>query len=185
MIIINAVSEIEGLLKLQSQRHIDSRGYLTEIYNKKDYKGIGLENNFIQDNLVFSKENVLRGFHVNFTNPQAKLITVLSGKIYDVVIDLREKSATHKKCYSTILSSKNGTQLYIPEGIAHGYLALTDTLISFKSTAHYLPGTEIGFAWNSKEFNIKWPIDEKQMIISERDQMNKQYCDGMIRSTAL
>ncbi len=150
---------IEGLTVIIPKVFEDNRGYLMESFNNDDLAEIGIKDCFIQDNEAFSKKNVLRGFHVNRAHPQAKLIRVIDGEIFDVAIDLRPSSKTYKKWYCIKLSAENKKQLYIPEGFGHGYLALTDARILFKVTTHWISGDEIGFAWNSNEFNINWPVD--------------------------
>lgn len=153
------VGDIEGLMVIVPKVFEDNRGYLVESYNKDDFIETGITDIFIQDNEAFSKKNVLRGFHINRMHPQAKLIRVLDGIIYDVAIDLRENSKTYKKWYGIELSADNKKQLYIPEGFGHGYLAITDARILFKVTTHWVADDEIGFAWNSKELNVNWSVD--------------------------
>ena len=104
-------------------------------------------------------------------HPQGKLIRVLSGEILDVVIDLRKESKTYMSCFSICLSAQNYKQLYIPEGMGHGYLAMQDSRVLFKVTTHYIPDDEIGFAWNSAAINIDWGIQEP--IQNSRDKNSK------------
>lgn len=154
------IGGIEGLHIIEPKVFNDTRGYLMEAYNDSDFQEEGLTYKFIQDNEAFSKKGVLRGFHVNRNHPQAKLIRVVSGEIYDVVIDLRKDSKTYKKWVGVCLSSDNKKQLYIPEGFGHAYQAVEDSVVNFKVTTHWIAGDEIGFAWNSKDFDINWPIEE-------------------------
>ena len=123
--------------------------------NEEKFVKNGLSAKFVQDNEVYSGKGVLRGFGINTKVLQTKLIRVLNGKIYDVVIDLRADSKTFMKSFCVELSAKNGKQLYIPEGFAHAYLALEDSVIFFKVTSHFILGDEIGFSWNSKFFNMR------------------------------
>lgn len=153
------VGGMEGLHIIIPQVFQDNRGYLMESFNDIEFREEGFLYQFVQDNEAFSHKGVLRGFHVNRNHPQAKLIRVVSGEIYDVVIDLRKESNTYKKWYGVILSSKNKKQLYIPKGFGHAYQAIEDSVIIFKVTSHWISGDEVGFAWNSKEFGITWPID--------------------------
>lgn len=162
---------IEGMFIIEPVIFKDNRGSFFEAYNDELYSLYGLNLKFVQDNEVKSKKNVLRGMHINIKHPQGKLIRVINGKILDVVIDLRKTSPTYMKCYSIELSAKNKKQLYIPENIGHGYLALSDAVVLFKTTTHYIPHDEIGFAWNSKALNIQWPISTP--ILNERDRSNK------------
>ena len=168
-------TNIDGLFIVEPTVFADNRGELFEAYNDIAFSSHGLNYKFVQDNEAISKKGVLRGMHVNIKHPQAKLIRVLDGEILDVLIDLRKNSKTYMSCYSIILSAANKKQLYIPEGMGHGYLALTDARVLFKTTTHYFPNDEMGFAWNSKEITIDWgttsPIqsdsDKKSMDLSE------------------
>ena len=152
-------TNIDGLFVIEPTVFKDDRGQFIESYNYEEFSKHGLNYVFVQDNEVFSKKDVLRGMHVNIKHPQGKLIRVLSGEILDVVIDLRKVSKTYMSVYSIKLSSKNKKQLYIPEGLAHGYLALEDSEILFKTTTHYIAGDELGFSWKSKLFDNLWPIN--------------------------
>lgn len=167
------VNGIDGLCVIEPTIFTDNRGYLMEAYNATEFCSEGLNYHFIQENEAFSFKSVLRGFHVNINHPQAKLIRVISGEIFDVVIDLRKNSKTYKKVFSICLSGENKKQLYIPDGFAHAYLATKDSVISFKVTANYIPGDEIGFAWNSKGFIIDWPIEVP--ILNEVDSNSPDF----------
>lgn len=171
--VMHNIGDINGLSIIIPKIFEDNRGYFSEVYNDIDLLEEGITSLFVQDNEQFSKKGVLRGLHVNKKNPQAKLIRVLDGEIFDVVIDLREDSETYKKCYSIILSADNKKQLYIPEKFAHGYFSMTDTRVLFKTTTHWDKNDEIGFAWNSEEFNIDWPV--KQPILSEKDKASPDF----------
>lgn len=168
--IIVTRTPVDGSFIVKPIMFEDDRGSFFETYNDKVFNHHGLNLHFVQDNEVTSKKNVLRGMHVNVKHPQGKLIRVLDGKILDVVIDLRKSSATYMKCYSLELSAENKMQLFIPEGIGHGYLALSDARILFKTTTHYIPNDEIGFAWNSKALDVNWPISAP--ILNDRDRMS-------------
>lgn len=166
---------IKGLCIIETKRFYDNRGYFTEVYNAMEFLEEGLQLQFVQDNEVYSHRGVLRGMHVNISHPQGKLIRVLSGKIFDVVIDLRKESSTYKRWFGIELSSENRKQLYIPEGMGHGYLALTDANVLFKVTTHYVPNDEVGFAWNSGEFKIEWPTMDIKYILNETDKNSKDF----------
>lgn len=161
-------TNIEGLFIVEPTVFVDNRGELFEAYNDIVFSSHGLNYKFVQDNEAISKKGVLRGMHVNIKHSQAKLIRVLDGEILDVLIDLRKNSKTYMTCYSIILSAANKKQLYIPEGMGHGYLALTDARVLFKTTTHYFPDDEMGFAWNSKEITIDWGTTSP--IQSDRDK---------------
>lgn len=163
------VAGIEGLCVIEPKIYEDSRGYLLESYNKQKFDDEGLDFNFVQDNQVHSHKGVLRGCHVNKNHPQGKLVRVINGAIFDVVIDLRRKSKTYRRLFGIELSATNLKQLYIPEGMGHGYLALSEAEVLFKVTRYFVPGEEVGFAWNSKELKLTWPDLEMEYLLSEKD----------------
>lgn len=164
-------TSIDGLYVVEPTIFSDNRGDLFEAYNDEIFAANGMGMKFVQDNESFSKKGVLRGMHINTKKPQGKLVRVLDGEILDVVIDLRKSSATYMTCFSVFLSNENKRQLYIPEGLGHGYLALKDSRVLFKTTTHYTPGDELGFAWNSKLITVNWGVDEP--IQNERDKSSK------------
>ena len=164
-------TNIEGLYVIEPTIFSDDRGDLFESYNDEVFASHGLDLKFIQDHESVSKKSVLRGMHVNIRHPQGKLVRVLDGEILDVVIDLRKDSSTYMSCFLISLSNENKNQLYIPEGMGHGYLALTDTRILFKTTSHYIPGDELGFAWNSKAIAVDWGVTDP--IQNDRDKESK------------
>lgn len=164
-------TSIEGLVIIKPILYEQNGFAFLERYNYQEYKENNLDYKFVQENEVVSKKNVIRGMHININHPQGKLIYVLEGAILDVVIDLRKQSNTYLNYFSVVLSQENKDQLYIPEGLGHGYLALTDSKIVFKTTTHYIPNDEIGFAWNSKTLKDIWPIDNP--ILNKKDAENK------------
>lgn len=164
-------TNIDGLFVIEPTIFLDNRGDFFESYNDEVFAAHGLDMKFVQDNESSSKQGVLRGMHVNIKHPQGKLVRVLDGEIFDVVIDLRKDSKTYMSCYSILLSNENKKQLYIPERMGHGYLAVKDARILFKTTTHYIPGDEFGFAWNSKAITIDWEIEKP--IQNDRDKVSK------------
>lgn len=148
----------------------DERGYFFEIFHNSIFNQNGINGNFVQDNFSYSKKNVIRGLHFQ-ANPkaQAKLVTVFSGEIFDVAVDLRKNSSTFGKWVSEILSEHNHKSLYIPEGFAHGFCVLSkEATISYKINQEYSPEHECGVVWNDPELNISWPISKP--ILSKKDQ---------------
>ena len=139
----------------------DERGYFFENFNHFAFKQDNIDLNFIQENFSKSKKNVIRGLHFQ-KNPkaQAKLVTAVSGEIFDVAVDLRKNSPTFGKWVSEILSEINHKSLYIPEGFAHGFCVLSDEAdVFYKVNNEYSPENERGIIWNDPEININWPID--------------------------
>ena len=158
---------IGGIKIFKSNVYEDHRGFFKEVYKKKE-----LQNK----QLIFhctssSKKNVLRGLHLQTKNPQAKFLTVIKGKIFDVVLDLRKNSKTFGKHFSVILSSKSYSSIYIPEGFAHGFCSLDKENIVYYGCSNYREKNyEIGILWNDKDLKIKWPV--KIPILSEKDSQN-------------
>lgn len=152
------VGGIKGLCIIEPAVHGDNRGYFMETYNQNDMAEEGLDMVFVQDNESMSKKGVLRGLHFQKQYPQGKLVRVIEGAVFDVVVDLRKGSSTFGKWYGTVLSAENKKQFYISEGFAHGFLVLSDSArFCYKCTDFYHPGDEGGVAWNDPQINIKWP----------------------------
>lgn len=149
---------IEGLAIIEPTVHGDDRGYFIETYNQNDMKEAGIDAVFVQDNQSMSKKGVLRGLHYQKQFPQAKLVRVIKGEVFDVAVDLRKDSATYGKWFGIVLSEKNKNQFFVPAGFAHGFLVLSDEAeFCYKVTDFYHPGDEGGIAWNDPEIGIKWP----------------------------
>lgn len=150
----------------------DERGYFFESFNKKVFEAeTGIISNFVQDNQSKSSKGVLRGLHFQKGDfAQAKLVQVVKGKVLDVCVDIREKSATFGQYFALILDDKSRKQLYIPKGFAHGFVVLEDhTIFSYKCDNFYNKASESGIIYNDKTLNIDWGVSEKDLIISEKD----------------
>ena len=163
---------IEGRYVIEPTVFKDERGYFMETYNQNDFKEAGLDMVFVQDNQSMSVKGVLRGLHYQKQYPQGKLVRAVRGTVFDVAVDLREKSATYGKWFGVILSEENKKQFYIPEGFAHGFLVLSDEAeFAYKCTDFYHPGDEGGLKWDDPEIGVDWPIEEgMELIISEKDK---------------
>ena len=163
-------TEIEGVYIIESKVFGDNRGYFLEIYNKKEFDNAGLKYDFVQDNQSKSRKGVLRGLHFQKTHPQAKLVRVLEGEVFDVAVDLRKNSKTYGKWVGVILSAENKKQFMIPRGFAHGFIVLSDEAIfAYKCDDFYHPEDEGGIMRNDPEVNVKWPY-EGEVILSEKDK---------------
>ncbi len=166
---------IEGLVVIEPTVYGDDRGYFMECFRESDYAEAGIPTRFVQENESMSARAVLRGLHFQRTEPQAKLVRVVSGALLDVAVDLREGSATYGKWHAELLSAKNRRQMFIPEGFAHGFLALeNDTRLNYKCSRYYAPQDEDGIAWNDPTLAIdwqleRWGIELSELIISEKD----------------
>ena len=161
--------KIEGAYALEPKIFYDERGFFYESFNIKDIRVIvGEKLNFVQDNHSFSNKNVLRGLHFQIKKPQGKLVRVVSGEIFDVIVDLRLDSPTFKKWDFVILSSKNSNQLWVPPGLAHGFLVMSETAdVLYKTTDFWYPENEKTLYWNDDSIGIKWPMTKP--IVSKKD----------------
>jgi dTDP-4-dehydrorhamnose 3,5-epimerase len=155
-----------------SQVFRDDRGIFLESYNQKDFENLGIETQFVQDNMSSSKKGVLRGLHYQLVpSQQSKLIRVLRGEIYDVAVDIRRDSPTFGCWAAEELSAENQKMMYIPEGYAHGYYVLSQRVeILYKVSAFYDPRRERGILWNDPQLNIAWPEMASQPVLSPKDQ---------------
>ena len=146
----------------------DDRGKFIESYKKKVYNANDITSTFVQDNLVYSKKNILRGLHFQKKNPQGKLVSAISGEIFDVAVDIRKESKYFGKWVGRRISDKNCHQLYVPPGFAHGYCVLSDhAIVAYKCTDYYNENDQYGVMWNDISINITWPIDNP--ILSSKD----------------
>ncbi len=168
-------TKIEGLLIIEPQVFGDERGFFVETYNKKRYQEVGIEPEFVQDNLSKSAKGVLRGLH--FQKPpfaQGKLVQVIKGKVLDVAVDIRHGSPTFGEWVSVELSEENKKQFWLPTGFAHGFVALEDeTIFNYKCTNFYAPESEGAIAWNDKDLDIDWQLEKygiAEPIVSEKDE---------------
>ena len=162
---------IGGVFEIEPTVFGDQRGYFLESYNRQDFFEAGITAEFVQDNQSFSRKGILRGMHLQENHPQAKLVRVLSGEVYDVCVDLRKDSPTFGKWYGVYLSGENKRQFFIPRGLAHGFLVLSETTeFAYKCDEFYHPEDEKGFIWNDLDVGIQWPIDKiGQPLLSEKD----------------
>ena len=172
---------IEGLKIIAPKVYPDSRGYFCETYNYNDFKEVGIDMNFVQDNQSASRRGVLRGLHFQIHYPQDKLVRVVRGEVFDVAVDLREGSKTFGKSFGVVLSAENKKQFFIPKNFAHGFLVLSDEAeFCYKVTDFYHPNDEGGLMWNDPDINVKWPLQEGvELILSDKDKVHpsfRQYC---------
>ena len=159
---------LDGTVIIEPRIFRDDRGFFAEQWHAERYAGHGLPGRFVQDNISRSHQGVLRGLHFQNPHPQGKLVSVLAGAVYDVAVDLRLGSPTFGQWTGVELSARNHRQFYIPEGFAHGFVALEDdTIVHYKCTALYAPGTEQSLRWDDPTLAIDWPIDTP--ILSPKD----------------
>lgn len=173
---------IKGLFEIIPQIYGDGRGSFFESYNEKDFFAAGITERFAQDNQSFSTKGVLRGLHFQKRHPQAKIIRVLKGKVFDVAVDLRENSPTFGKWQGLVLDSEKQNQLYIPKGFAHGFFVLSDEAVSsYKCSDFYYPEDEDGLMWNDPTINVDWfgaaqvAGQSVEPILSEKDKKHPTF----------
>lgn len=162
-------TSIEGLIEIIPTVLHDDRGWFLESYNKDKFENLGLDINFAQDNLSFSKAGVLRGLHFqNSPFEQGKLVKVIEGKVLDVAVDLRPDSPTFGHHESVVLTAEQQNMFFIPEGFAHGFVALSDAYLFYKCTKTYNGKFDSGILFNDSELGIDWSIESP--ILSEKDK---------------
>lgn len=165
--------EIEGLKIIEPKVFGDARGYFFESYNYDDYKKIGIDQVFVQDNQSASKKGVLRGLHFQKEFPQDKLVRVTRGEVFDVAVDMRKGSPTFGKWHGVILSEDNRKQFFIPKNFAHGFLVLSDYAeFMYKCSDFYNPNDEGGLMYNDPDIGIEWPFQEGvELNLSDKDRV--------------
>ncbi len=159
---------LPGVLMIEPRIFDDDRGSFLETYNADRYRDAGIHDNFVQDNISRSKKGVLRGLHFQRPHDQAKLVQVLAGEVFDVVVDIRRASPNFSKWVGVTLDAKTRVQIYIPKGFAHAMCVLSDeALFSYKVGSYYDPASEHSLLWNDPKIGIEWPINKP--ILNEKD----------------
>jgi dTDP-4-dehydrorhamnose 3,5-epimerase len=159
---------LPGALILEPQVFGDMRGFFYESYNKLRYHQAGIDADFIQSNVSRSARGVLRGLHYQWPNPQGKLVSVLEGDVYDVVVDIRRGSPTFGKSVGVMLTADNHRHFWVPEGFAHGFCVLSEfATFTYQCTALYDAKADAGIRWNDATLGIDWPLSEP--LLSDKD----------------
>lgn len=159
----------------------DERGYFYEKYNEKKFEELtGMNGHFVQDNISKSSYGVLRGLHLQKEeHAQAKLVSCLQGKVFDVAVDLRKDSPTFGKWYGVELTAENRLQFYVPRGFGHGFSVLSESAVfAYKCDNFYYKESEGGVLWNDKDLNIDWKLPENDIILSEKDKVQATFVEG-------
>ena len=165
------LTPIKDLVVIEPKVFEDQRGYFFEAYNKNTFHELGLDYDFVQDNQSYSTKGVLRGLHFQKQFPQAKLVRVIEGEVFDVAVDLRKDSSTFGKWYGVTLSGENKKMFMIPRGFAHGFLVLSETAVfSYKCDDFYHPNDEGGIMYNDTDIGVEWPKIDTEYILSEKDK---------------
>jgi len=169
---------LEGVFLITPLVHGDNRGFFFESYHESRYQDAGIHTHFVQDNISRSAQGTLRGLHFQLKNPQAKLLSVIRGTIFDVAVDVRAGSPTFGKWCGAILSDENHHQLFVPEGFAHGFYVLSEFAdICYKCSDFYSPKDEYGVMWNDPSININWPLLNQDPLLSKKDLNNQRLHD--------
>lgn len=161
-------TEIPGPIIVEPDVFGDSRGYFMETWNRRRYAEAGLDLDFVQDNVSFSRKGTLRGLHFQNPQPQGKFVYVLQGEVFDVAVDVRVGSPSFGKWVGVTLSSENKRQFWVPQGFAHGFCVTSETaLFAYKCTEFYNPQAETSVLWNDPAIGVQWPVDSP--LLSQRD----------------
>jgi dTDP-4-dehydrorhamnose 3,5-epimerase len=160
--------DIPGLVVIEPKVFGDVRGYFMETWNQQRYRDAGLDWNFVQDNISFTRRGILRGLHFQNPKGQGKLVYALQGEVFDVAVDLRKSSPTFGRWHGLTLSAENKRQFFMPAGFAHGFAVLSETaMFAYKCTEFYNPQNEMSLLWNDPEVGVQWPLESPQL--SEKD----------------
>ena len=160
---------LPGVLLVEPPGFGDDRGFFMETWHREKYEKAGIAKPFVQDNRSRSKNGVLRGLHYQLAHPQAKLVFAVTGRIFDVAVDIRSGSPTFGRWTGAELSLENRRQIYVPEGFAHGFVVLSDFAdVIYKCTDFYAPGDEYGILWSDPDIGIDWPVTTP--ILSDKDR---------------
>lgn len=174
-------TKIKGVYIIDVKTYGDARGYFMETYKESDFKAAGLDYNFVQDNQSSSRKGVLRGLHFQKTFPQAKLVRVLRGEVFDVAVDLRKGSETYGQWVGVLLSGENKRQFMIPRGFAHGFVVVSDEAeFAYKCDELYHPEDEGGIMWNDPAIGVEWP-DVGDLLLSEKDKKHPSLAESGIK----
>lgn len=167
-------TKIKGVYIIDVKTYGDHRGYFMETYKESEFREAGLDYTFVQDNQSSSRKGVLRGLHFQRTYPQAKLVRVLKGEVFDVAVDLRKDSETYGQWVGVLLSEENHRQFMIPRGFAHGFVVVSDHAeFAYKCDEFYHPEDEGGILWNDPDVGVEWP-EVGEIILSDKDKALKQ-----------
>ncbi|MGH6697157.1 dTDP-4-dehydrorhamnose 3,5-epimerase [Sphingopyxis sp.] len=169
---------IDGVMVIEPKVFGDDRGFFMESWNAEVFRKAGMDLSFVQDNHSRSSRGVLRGMHYQRPGPQGKLVRVTAGAVFDVAVDLRRSSPTFGKWFGVELSAANKKMLYVPEGMAHGFLCLADgTDFLYKCTSDYAPANEHSLLWNDPAIGIEWPLDGISPTLSAKDIAGQPLCE--------
>jgi dTDP-4-dehydrorhamnose 3,5-epimerase len=163
-------TSLPEVLLIEPEVNRDERGFLAEHYHARRYASFGIRQNFVQDNVSFSRHGVLRGLHLQHPDAQAKLVAALVGEVFDVAVDVRSGSPTFGRWAAAILSGENSLQLYIPHGFAHGFCVTSEAaLVLYKCGEFYSASAALNIRWDDPDIGIPWPIRQPGLSAADRD----------------
>ena len=169
-------TELEGVLLIEPDVFRDARGFFLESYNRRKYRQLGVNADFVQDNHSRSTRNTVRGLHAQRLHPQAKLVRVIEGSIFDVVVDIRRGSPNYSRWIGMGLSADNFMQCYVPPGYAHGFCVLSEVAqIEYKCTDFYYPDDELHILWADPDIGVTWPVAHP--VLSDKDRAGQRLRD--------
>ena len=174
-------TSLPGVVVLEPRVFGDERGFFLESWNARTFvDATGLDVQFVQDNHSRSQRNVLRGLHYQIENPQGKLVWVTQGSVFDVVVDLRRESPSFGMWDGYILSEENKERMWVPPGLAHGFLVMSQVAdFQYKCTEYYTPSKERTLLWNDPQIGVDWPVPiAEQPILSAKDLVGKPFCEA-------
>jgi dTDP-4-dehydrorhamnose 3,5-epimerase len=171
-------TKIKGVWEIQPNVHGDDRGYFFEVYQKDLFEPYGIKAEFLQDNESFSTKGVLRGLHFQKNHTQGKLVRVTQGRVFDVAVDCRPGSETFGQWTAVTLDADKHNMFYLPEGMAHGFLVLSDTAqFTYKCTDIYDPTSEGGIPWDDPTVHVEWPELDMEYKTSPKDKEHESFAD--------
>lgn len=172
-------TSVADVLIIEPKVFGDERGFFFESFNQRAFNAAtGTEFSFVQDNHSRSARGVLRGLHYQVVQPQGKLVRVVRGSVFDVAVDIRPGSPTFGKWFGLELSEHNNRQLWVPPGLAHGFLVLSDSAdFLYKTTDYYAPAQERCIVWNDRELAIEWPLNDIAPVLSAKDAAGQPFAD--------
>jgi len=163
-------TSLPGVCIITPDVHGDNRGFFMESYNRQSFAQLGIHHTFVQDNHTRSARGVVRGLHYQLGRPQAKLVRVILGEVFDVALDVRRGSETFGQWAAATLSAENKQMLFVPEGFAHGFCVLSESAaFAYKCSDFYAPDQERGVIWNDPDLAIPWPLGGDEAILSPKD----------------
>ncbi len=172
-------TELDDVIVIEPKVFPDQRGFFMETWREDMFQQVGLNYSFIQENHSKSSAGILRGLHYQIKQAQGKYIRVVAGEIYDVAVDLRRSSASFGKWTSEYLSAENKKALWVPPGFAHGFFVTSEVAeVTYKCTEYYAPEYERSLLWNDPALGIDWPIEDIEVILSEKDRNGVPLADA-------